>query len=89
MYVLVSSVVTIRNMPSVVLLCAVHGFAASVSRFSDYFSEHYHAFRVCDSKEYKILITLNYLLFYKPFDLQSVYGSDDSMYVVLSHCLIA
>ena len=34
--VLVSSVVTIRNMPSVVLLCAMHGFAASVKHMSSW-----------------------------------------------------
>ena len=40
-------------------------------------------------KENEMFIKLSDLLFYKPFDLQSVYGSDDSMYIVLSHCLIA
>lgn len=52
------------------------------------FNEHYHAFTVCDGEEKEAVFELQSLCFYSPFHLQCSYGPDNSIYVVLLHCLI-
>ncbi|KAK2843712.1 hypothetical protein Q7C36_011927 [Tachysurus vachellii] len=47
----------------------------------DHFSEHFHAYNVFESDE-KDVIKADCLQIYKPFDLQSAYGGDDSLYIV-------
>lgn len=47
----------------------------------DHFSEHFHAYQVFESDE-KDVIKADSLVIYKPFDLQSAYGGDESLYIV-------
>ena len=47
----------------------------------DHFSEHFHAYRVFEGEE-KDVIKADSLVMYKPFDLQSAYGGDESLYIV-------
>lgn len=47
----------------------------------DHFSEHFHAYNVFESDE-KDVMKADCLQIYKPFDLQSAYGEDDSLYIV-------
>ncbi|XP_038137605.1 uncharacterized protein LOC119781269 [Cyprinodon tularosa] len=42
----------------------------------EYFSEHFHAYKVCESDE-KVVINANVVETYRPFDLQSSYSTDD------------
>lgn len=49
---------------------------------TEHFSEHHHAFKVQRYCELGELIKASELKFYRPFDLQSSYGSDNSEYVV-------
>jgi len=52
----------------------------------DHFNEHFHAYQVYESDE-KDLIKADSLVIYKPFDLQSAYGEDESLYIVPLFCL--
>ena len=47
----------------------------------DNFSEHFHAYQVYESDE-KDVIKADSLEIYKPFDFQSAYGGDESLYIV-------
>lgn len=51
--------------------------------FTENFSEH-HAFKLQRYCELGELVKANSLKFYRPFDLQCVYGSDDGEYIVPS-----
>jgi len=56
--------------------------------FTEHFSEHFHAFKVQRYCELSELVKANSLKFYRPFDLQCLYGSDDGEYVVSSSVLV-
>ena len=47
----------------------------------DHFSEHFHAYNVFESDE-KNVMKADGLQIYKPFDWQSAYGGDNSLYIV-------
>lgn len=46
----------------------------------DHFSEHFHAYEVCESNERNV-VKADSLVIYRPFDLQMAYDSDD-LYIV-------
>jgi hypothetical protein len=50
--------------------------------FTEHFSEHHHAFKVQRYCELGELVKANSLKFYRPFDLQCLYVSDDGEYIV-------
>ncbi len=56
--------------------------------FTEHFSEHHHAFKVQRYCELGELVKANRLKFYRPFDLQCLYGSDDGEYIVPSFVLV-
>ena len=43
----------------------------------DHFSEHFHAYQVFESND-KDLFKADSLVMYRPYDLQSAYGGDES-----------
>ena len=47
----------------------------------DHFNEHFHAYKVFESND-KDVVKADSLVIYKPFDLQSAYGGDESQYIV-------
>ena len=47
----------------------------------DHFNEHFHAYKVFESND-KDIVKADSLVIYKPFDLQSAYGGDESQYIV-------
>ena len=47
----------------------------------DHFNEHFHAYKVFESND-KDVVKADSLVIYRPFDLQSAYGGDESQYIV-------
>lgn len=47
----------------------------------DHFNEHFHAYKVFESND-RDVVKADSLVIYKPFDLQSAYGGDESQYIV-------
>lgn len=47
----------------------------------DHFNEHFHAYKVFETSD-KDIVKADSLVIYKPFDLQTAYGGDESHYIV-------